>query len=383
MTAQQLINDVVDLVNDPQVAGLSVRSVYRALGLTLTPPAGTISPGGKAGDGQGIFELPDGTKGVTIDSWGSQARRWSNAVAAGLEEAGLPAIEFYADLGQDGPQMLPNSSWTWSHKHADALFRVHAKQVRDEGVDYDAIAQASAECADALLQWFPNSIVTGWWNSHSGKAATGAPAKAKGLGLPDPSAFAGSPHASKSARVMVSEIVAKGVALRTRYAARVDPVFGAMPAKAGGTGKGKLSELGFGSIPPSAAPKDVTFESVEGSSWVSFTRLRAFGFETFDADRARAAMVLLALYGLQRGVHDLHLRSGTDLILDERTVTLERHGAGSSAFDLPDVETLAQALRIFADEFGWQRIRVDLSSSSNLKHLLSKAEEAGDDSDEE
>lgn len=365
-SASALIDSITTLVSDEQVAGLAVRSTFHAVGTTVTPPAGTVG----ATPDQGFFQLPDGRKAVTLDSWGAQARRWSFALGRHAEELGLPRIRFVADLGD---RTFESDSYEWSHRHSDAIFRSHAAFVdaafEAEGLPdrYRDIAFATREQPDALLKWSPLSIVCGWWDSHTGKNAAEAKKTATTLKLPEPDAFVTNSGGARSARAMTSEIVAKGVSLRTRYAARVDSIFGSMPTK--GASKGaKISSLGFGSIPPVAAPKDVTFEEIEGTTWLSFTMLRRYGFT--DPGKARTALVLLALAGMELSSRDLHLRVGSDLVLDARTANLEIHGAGPVDVALPEQDVLLEALRSMASDLGWRTLTVDLSGSKNLPKLL-------------
>ena len=365
-SASALIDSLSALVGEESVAGLSITSSFHAVGPTVTPPAGTVD-----GDAQGLFELPDGRRAATLDSWGSQARRWSIALSRNADTLGLPRIRLTAT--RDDEVVLDSDSYLWSHRHVDAVFRSNAAAVDRAFVEaglpdrYRDIAYATSQDADALLRWFPQSLICGWWDSHTGKAAAGAKATATALKLPEPGAFVPNSIGARTARAMSSEILAKGVSLRTRYAARVDPIFGAMPTKGKSAGA-KISSLGFGSIPPIAAPKDVTFEAIEGTTWLSFTMLRRLGFA--EPDRARSALVVLALTGIELSSRDLHLRSGTDLILDAREASLEIHGAGRVAISLPSREVLMEATRLLSGELGWSTLTVDLSDSKNLHRLL-------------
>ena len=72
-TAQEFRSTIGALMDDNAVAGISVTSEYESLlGMTVTPPAGTIR---QEGEVIGFFETFDGKKAATIDSGQSLQRR--------------------------------------------------------------------------------------------------------------------------------------------------------------------------------------------------------------------------------------------------------------------------------------------------------------------
>ena len=72
-TAQEFRSTIGALMDDDAVAGISLTGGYDSLvGMTVTPPAGTIR---QKGEVVGFFETVDDGKAATIDTWGSQASR--------------------------------------------------------------------------------------------------------------------------------------------------------------------------------------------------------------------------------------------------------------------------------------------------------------------
>lgn len=380
-----LIDDLIS--DDSDAAGISFITQYRSVSETVTPPAGTLAMK-DAGDGtkkpESFFRLPDGRYAVSLDSWGSQANRFESALLRHKDDLGLPLITFVRTV--DDREESAGNSLTWSHRQSDVTFRVGRLAAAKAGVPFDDIQQATPSCADALLGWFPQSLIFGWWNSHSKvneekwrqlHVKAGLPANEKELTSPT----GANSDAHRSARAVSSEIIAKGVALRTRHAARVDNVFGPVKskkdAKDKGDGKGPLAQLGFGSIPPASAPKDVSYDSIEGRTFVSLTRLRQFGFsDPNNTVTYRKVLVLLALAGIVAAQRETLLRSGTDLIVQEGgvTVSVERHGAASEAVTLPKFEEVAAALRaaVAAAGLEWhtRQVTVDVTDIKLIETVL-------------
>lgn len=348
-TAQNLLDLVRELVSDPAAAGISLRSTFSSTGPTVTPPAGTLTYDGKE-DGSAFFTLPDGSKAITIDSWGSQARRGNLGIKRRTEQLGYPLITIASEDGR-----LPETtSLDWSHRHADATWRAVAPEATAAGIPFEEIRDAHIGDGDALLEHMPMSIVGGYWDSHT---ATG---KEKALGkTADMTALAerlkGHGKASerrRASRILTSEIIATGAAPRARFAARVDALFGAVATD-------NASSYGLGSIPPQKAVKDVTFDTIEGSAFISLSYLRRWTFPTHGQD-GQVVIALLALAAHLAANEDLHLRTGADLILETLTGTVSRHREGDTEFHIPTLDTVADALRIASANIGWAQRRVQV-----------------------
>jgi CRISPR-associated protein Csb1 len=369
--AETLITQVRELINSPQTAGISIASDYAASTDTLTPPAGTLAD--KDGNFVGLFTLPDGRKAVTIDSWGSQANRFEKGLKDNAEALNYPLITLVdAESGE-----VHGTSLDWSHRHADATWRLAQDDARAAGIPFDDIRDATVANAGALLRYFPNSVLFGWWDSHvekdaaKDKAARGKWAAAK-QNPADYDRVKGHGRAGedrRSSRIITSEIIAKGVEVRQRFAARVDTLFGPV--------KDKQSDFGFGSLPPLPGPRDVTFQEVSGRSFISLSYLRRFNFGP-DDENGKVAVVLLALAGVAGAANDLHLRSGTDLILRSRTVNVERHGCEPAALDADlSIDTVAEALSAVSAAFGWAPHQVPVGES--FRRVVDTARANGDE----
>jgi CRISPR-associated protein Csb1 len=343
-----LVQHLRDLIADPQAAGISIDSIFRSTTETVTPPAGTLTEtvNNKRVINLGaLFTLPDGRKAVTIDSWGSQANLFEKGLKNNSELLGFPLISLVdGDTGS-----VYGTSLDWSHRHHDATWKLAKQDAEKAGIPVDAIRDAHTEAALPLLRFFPASVLFGWWDSHTDKPLNEKVLKA---GIPSESYanLRGTGRSSdqrRSARIMTSEIIAKGVNIRPRFAARVDSLFGAVTFK-----EFKVAELGIGSIPPQSGPVDVTYDSIEGKTFISLAYLRRFNFDELDAD-GKVAMILLALAGVLGSEHDLHLRVGADLILESRELTVERHGSSGAPFTLPTLPVVAEALTTISAAFGW------------------------------
>ena len=164
-----------------------------------------------------------------------------------------------------------NTSLDWPHRQADAHWRLLQEQAIREGhlsdEDAQAIHDATVWDAEALLRWFPASVLFGWWHSvpkeMKGKSTTEQKAILTDL-LDARSNGAANTDATRSARVITSEVIAHGVSFAPRLSTRIDP-FGALTAgtKAKGADaaqKSAYSQGGLGTIPPSKANPAVTYE---------------------------------------------------------------------------------------------------------------------------
>ena len=369
-TAQEFRSTIGALMDDNAVAGISVTSEYESLlGMTVTPPAGTIR---QEGEVVGFFETFDGEKAATIDSWGSQASRCEALLASRFrggtstlaEVLGFPMVVLLDEEGE-----VLTTSVELSHRQADATWRLIRDELTGKGVDFEGIQNATRSQPDALLVGFPTAIPFGWWHSQTKRSQKAADKANKGgnkeggknarelnatrdkyLGY-----YVMDPAESRSARLFTSEIVATGVSERRRMSAKTDPLFAAVGKEVKIQGV-ELSNLGLGSMPPAKvakAPSDLTYEFIKGKAFFSLAGLRIFAFSRPEPARALVVSLTLLLYRLLQ--ERLDLRAGAELRLCEPglEVKVDRHGAPSEPLALPEVDELVDLVRDLGQEIGW------------------------------
>ena len=387
-TAQEFRSTIGALMDDNAVAGISVTSEYESLlGMTVTPPAGTIR---QEGEVVGFFETFDGEKAATIDSWGSQASRCEALLASRFrggtstlaEVLGFPMVVLLDEEGE-----VLTTSVELSHRQADATWRLIRDELTGKGVDFEGIQNATRSQPDALLVGFPTAIPFGWWHSQTKRSQKAADKANKGgnkeggknarelnatrdkyLGY-----YVMDPAESRSARLFTSEIVATGVSERRRMAAKTDPLFAAVGKEVKIQGV-ELSNLGLGSMPPAKvakAPSDLTYEFIKGKAFFSLAGLRTFAFSRPEPARALVVSLTLLLYRLLQ--ERLDLRAGAELRLREPglEVKVERHGAPSEPLALPEVDELVDLVRDLGQEIGWNgATTVTITHNSPLGKII-------------
>lgn len=377
-TASEFREKLEALAADPEVAGLTLTGAYESLtGPTVTPPAGTIRQGGNV---VGIFTTSDGEDAATIDSWGSVASRCEALLARSFkgqslaDYLGYPLVIF-----TDPEEDVLTTSVELSHRQADAIWRLTRDELREAGVDFDGIQQATRRRPDALLKGFPTAIPFGWWHSQTKRSQKSADAANKKSGRTKKGSselesgrdeylgyYVMNPADSRSARLFTAEIIALGVKERRRMAAKVDALFAAVDAET--TIKGsKLSNLGLGSLPPTdltgakterPTPSDLTFRAIESHAFFSLAGLRTFCFAQAVLAQTLIVSLSLLLYSLLQ--QQLSLRAGTELKLLEPglSVEVQRHGAAPEPLILPSVDELADLVRELGAEVGWEGPRI-------------------------
>ena len=387
-TAQEFRSTIGALMDDNAVAGISVTSEYESLlGMTVTPPAGTIR---QEGEVVGFFETFDGKKAATIDSWGSQASRCEALLASRFrggtstlaEVLGFPMVVLLDEEGE-----VLTTSVELSHRQADATWRLIRDELTGKGVDFEGIQNATRSQPDALLVGFPTAIPFGWWHSQTKRSQKAADKANKGgnkeggknarelnatrdkyLGY-----YVMDPAESRSARLFTSEIVATGVSERRRMAAKTDPLFAAVGKEVKIQGV-ELSNLGLGSMPPAKvakAPSDLTYKFIKGKAFFSLAGLRTFAFSRPEPARALVVSLTLLLYRLLQ--ERLDLRAGAELRLREPglEVKVDRHGAPSEPLALPEVDELVDLVRDLGQEIGWNgATNVTITHDSPLGKII-------------
>lgn len=258
---------------------------------------------------------------VVVDNVPSQANRLEAALRRNRAMLGLP--EMVLDLSGVGqlPPHLPTSisSYSLPHRNGDAYLRdsmLGGVKFVDTEIGR-SLLRATADDPASLLQWMPQSLLYGFWQSHLGKKGSQA----------------------KLARSWVSEIAGfdpatvetktKGVkgdplALSIDDAIEYDDnnllSWSVVDEKKAGKSKAKdsLAEIGHGQVLASGSPAGVSFAWIEQRATLSLAGLRRV--VCTPAERG----VLVAL-GIVAHVHafgrSMSLRSGCDLNVEESTWT--------------------------------------------------------------
>ena len=331
----------------------------------------------------------DPTPVVVIDNVPAQANRLEDALRQHRESAGIP--ELVLDLAEltGLPAHLPKrlSSLQFPHRNADAYLR----DALLDGEDFlktelgRALFAATPQECGALVDWFPQSLLYGFWQSHLGKKRAN----------------------TKHARAWVSEIIGwqpaaadtknmglKGDPLnlttgkddmevtsnkddRAKWDVGKRAVEGGKPDK--------LSEIGHGQVPfmreSDLAAAAVSFAHVTQRATVSFAQLRrvSLGTAADDADAAvRALLVALGLHAHQLAFgRGFALRSGSDLRPKASTATWLGAG-GDAPCSLGDAEAtlaLVKGAKAHAKSLniplaGWDHTPLVLTPKDNLKKAI-------------
>ena len=375
-------------------AGISISTV-------LEPLAGQDAPVKPAVYAGGLFqedwrwwgEPPEKTRAIVIDNTPSQANRLEAALERLAPMIGLPTVQLDLESVPTLPPHLPRrlSGFRFPHRHADAYLRdamLNGTPFAQTEVGR-ALFAATAERPQAILGWFPQALLFGFWQSHLGKKRSQA----------------------KLARSWVSEIVGYDPAApdgsRTRILGlKGDPLNLSIDERASYDGEDvlagweivgesrksgrskqgeSLAELGHGQVPvkPSdAALGAVSFSAMEQRATVSFAGLRRieFGGEVANAaGRALLVAIGLAAHTAAFG-RGFSLRSGCDL----RPVDTAWHWlTASSAEDVAPLSPaeaveLANACRDQARDAGllqgsgWSREALVLEPIAALRDAIAK-----------
>lgn len=256
---------------------------------------------------------------VVIDNVPSQTNRLEAALESLRDHLGLPEIVLDLSGHEPLPPHIPRqlSSFRFPHRQADAY-------LRDAFLDGEAfprteigraIFDATADRPHALLEWFPQSLLFGFWQSHLGKKGSQA----------------------KLARSWVSEVVGyepagrdgrqlglKGdpLNLSVDEAVQFDPddvsdwqLLEGSDKLGGGKTKERLSEIGHGQVPVGGTLAGVSCRSIWQQSTASFAGLRRIWFggdETNAAARALLISLGLVAHAAAFG-RSFSFRSGCEL----------------------------------------------------------------------
>lgn len=305
------------------VAGLRLFSELEPVGGPGTPVKPAVYEGGLYQTDKRWASPEDSQPApvVVIDNVPSQANRLEDALYRMRSECRIPVIEL--DLSSAGqlPVHLPRSisSLHFPHRNADAYLRDAVLGGVDfvKSVPGAAILDATPWNAGALLAWFPQSLLFGFWQSHLGtKKAQTKHARAWN------SEIIGWYPATTDTRVMGLKgdplNLNTGDEIQSNREDRSVWVFG--KGNVAGGSKDRLSEMGHGQVPfmkeSDAAPAGVSFARITQLGTVSFAQLRRVSVGASPTTNAAARALLVSL-GLYAHVHAFSggfcLRSGADL----------------------------------------------------------------------
>lgn len=330
---------------------------------------------------------------VVIDSVPSQAGRHEAQLDSLAANLGLPSLVL--DLaGIRLPEHLPSSISVFrcAHRHADAYLR----DAELEGVAFlttpigRALVQGTDVNAEPLIQWVPQSLLYGFWQSHLGKKGSQA----------------------KLARSWVSEIVGwepatletptlvvKGDPLNLTTSDKVvydeNDTTGWTLAEAekkvaatkGEKQKG-LSEIGHGQVPAESGLAALSFRRISQRATASFAGLRRLQFGTPERNAAgRAVLVALGLVGHTAAFgRSFSLRSVCDL----RSASQAWTWLGAGSDQAVDPLTPANARALFAEAVAaaeaaglpvggsWRREPVVLTPNASLRAAIVATYPGGD-----
>lgn len=322
MDAKQLVQACDD---DGSDAGILIRTVLQPLAGPGTPVKPAVYQGGRYQLDRRWYGEDDERQPadvIVIDNVPSQANRLEAALRRLRDALGLPEIILDLSSLEPLPAHLPRSlsSFQFPHRQADAYLR----DAQLGGTPFPKtefgkrLFDATREDALALLEWFPQALLYGFWQSHLGKKRTQA----------------------KLARSWVSEIIGirpgatdtkslgvKGDPLNLSDDAVVsfneDDVAGwtlTQEKKAKGPGKktDSLSNIGHGQVPfkrDEEAPAGVSFDHIEQRATLSLAGLRQI--RVGNPEENAAARAIVAALGLSAHTAAFgsayQLRSGCDL----------------------------------------------------------------------
>lgn len=354
LTAEALIAACAD---DSEEAGILLTAELEP----IAGPGSPVKPASYAGRAQGepprhqIDKRWSEDRPVdvaVIDNVPSQAGRHEAQLDHLAVTLGLPSLVL--DLsGLTLPEHLPGSIsvFRFAHRHADAYLR----DAELDGAAFlttpigRALVQGTDVNAGPLLQWAPQSLLYGFWQSHLGKKGSQA----------------------KLARSWVSEIVGwepatlesttlgvKGDPLNLTTSDKVlydenDPsgwTLAEVEKKASaakGKKQEKLSEIGHGQVPTESGLAPLSFRRISQRATASFAGLRRLQFGGADRNAAgRAVLVALGLVGHTAAFgRSFSLRSGCDL----RPVSQAWTWLGSASDEAVDPITPGGARALFAE----------------------------------
>lgn len=379
-----LIDDLEAMVSgDGDVAGLRVSAWYRPVG----GRASKLSPPTYLGEQRGakryVCERRYDHAGelaqvVLLDSIQAEANRCEEALLQ-LADSGRLALPYLELVAEVAGWHVRLTSLDAPHRSRDAYFR---DSMLDD-TDFEkseiglALRRAERHALRPFLEHSPADIVFGFWDSQRGGKQT------------------------KISRAYVSEMIGWVPEVGERAAGRFDPLVNMLADASHITrdagdrsgwrldekGKGKLSEVNLGMVPPAPGIGGVSVQSVQRVAYLNGIALSRLGFATSAADLpdptadvpARALLAALAVVADRAAFAraGVFLRSGCDLVLEREELHWVRRGGDDVAVTID----LDAALAAYADAvdrvrsvgLGWRPGALRLGPKDNLRQLLEQA----------
>lgn len=387
------LKTLIPFLDDASDAGgIRIISTLEPLGGESAPVAPPTYSGGVFQTGRRFFN-GSSCDFVVLDAVASVANRVEVAIESALPETGAP--NFVLDLSEctDIPPGIPRkiSIWQFPHRHGDANLRDSVLN-RTPFLESDLgreVYEATPTNAEVLLNYFPGSLLFGYWTSGWGKksANTRSPRVMCGeiIGI-DPAVTEAEARGTKRGLLGLSGEIKVGVDKDFRSNWNV--------AEKGGN---SMSDIGHGSILyPATAEKSrtgqdrpswqpVSFREISMTTTFSFANLRKIRVcDTFGSQKnaaARALLLTLGLFGHERAfTGHFSLRSRCDL---HRTETTSCLLGGSESddqfFDISEINWLDLLIeaKAFARETclkldGWDAEPVILKTKQNLATAIAK-----------
>ena len=275
-------------------------------------------------DGEGNERAPVDV--IVIDNVPSQANRLEEALRQMRCDLRLPEISLDLSSLEPLPAHLPRalSSFQFPHRQADAYLRdaIVGTCRFERTPNGERLFGATRENAVALLEWFPQAILYGFWQSHLGKKRSQAKLARSWV-----SEIVGVCPATTETRVLGVKGVGLNLATDEKVEFNPDNASGwglteakkvAKTGASGGKTSDSLSNIGHGQVPfkrGEEALAGISFKRVEQRSSLSFAGLRQVRVGSPEQDAA--ARAIAAALGLVAHVAAFgtafHLRSGCDL----------------------------------------------------------------------
>lgn len=364
------VDRLVDACGDGSAeAGITIRTALEPLAGEGAPVKPATYAGGRFQYGQRWWGDGDDrhvVDTISIDNVPSQANRLEAALQ--LLARDLTLAEFVLDLSglEPLPPHVPRrlSSFSFPHRNADAYLR----DSELDGIDFmktetgKAVFDATGDNADALLEWFPQALLFGFWQSHLGNTNSQAKLarswKSELFGV-QPAHGGADAEATRTLGTKgdALNLVKEGNDVVFDKADQVGWHLSSEKVK-GASGKPqRLSEIGHGQVPfgeaggegdHALALSSVSFRSIFQQSTLSFASLRKIHFASHDAE-ARAYVAALGLVAHAAAFsRSFNLRSGCDL----RPKRTEWTWLGASRDETIEVLSIEDARNLFAEVTG-------------------------------
>jgi CRISPR-associated protein Csb1 len=338
LSADRLVAACGDKGSD---GGITIRTVLEPLAGPLAPVKPAIYAGGGFQEDMRWWGTPpERVPAILIDNVPSEANRLEAALSELRSDLGLPEVVLDLSHIPGLPPHLPRqlSGFRFPHRQADAYLR---DAVDEKGQSFArtavgrALLDATADNPGAILDWFPQALLFGYWQSHLGSKRSQA--KLARSWVSEIVGYA--PATEAEGRTLVLGVKGDALNLSVSEQAEFDEVDfldtpwslveGSKKEKpAPGQSRKALSEIGHGQIVVGGnARSAVSFLAIEQTATVSFAGLRRIHAAT--AESSAAGRALLVALGLCAHVaafgRPFTLRSGCDLRPAETTWTW--HGA--------------------------------------------------------